>query len=152
LAWKGEYASKKEIAITLRDKLKSLLRQQTTDVFLASDFTMLGSRTQRGRALRELVTEGILVKLSTGLYARTKPSILTGNPIPVRPLEVLAPQALERLGVMTFPSKSVAAYNAGHTSQLPANVIINTGNRRITRKLGFGKQRVQYENNRKRAS
>ncbi|VVD78430.1 hypothetical protein PCO31010_01009 [Pandoraea commovens] len=53
---------------------------------------------------------------------------------------------------MTLPSKSVAAYNAERTSQLPANVIINTGCRRITGKLGFGKQRVQYENNRTRAS
>ncbi|MFJ2993641.1 DUF6088 family protein [Pandoraea sp. NPDC087047] len=129
-----------------------MLRQQTTDVFPASDFATLGSRTQRGRALRELVTDGMLVKLGMSVYARAKPSILSGKPIPVRPLEVLAPQALKRLGVMTLPSKSVAAYNAGRTGQLPANVIVNTGNRRITRKLEFGNRRVQYENHRKRAS
>jgi hypothetical protein len=29
--------------------------------------------------------------------------------------------------------------------------VINTGNRRIGRKLGFGKSTIQYENNLKRA-
>lgn len=104
------------------------------------------SEAQLSRALRELVDEGTIVKLGVGVYAEAKPSVLSGKPILVRPIEVLAPQALKRLGVRTYPSGMVAAYNAGDTTQLPTSAVVNTGNRRIARKLGFGRQFIQYEN------
>ncbi|VVE24733.1 hypothetical protein PHO31112_03312 [Pandoraea horticolens] len=135
----------------LRDKLKSSLRQWKADVFLRADFAALGSEAHLSRVLRGLVDAGTIVKLGVGVYAKAKPSALSGNPIPVRPVEVLAPQALKRLGIKTYPSKLVAAYNAGSTTQLPANIVVNTGNRRITRKLGFGRKFIQYENNSGRA-
>lgn len=133
--------------MSMRDKLISSLRKRRADVFLRADFASLGSESQLSRALRELVENGAIVKLGVGVYAKAKPSVLSGKPIPVRPVEVLAPQVLKRLGVKTYPSRSVAAYNAGRTTQLPAKVVINTGNRRIARKLGFGQQFIQYENN-----
>ncbi|VVD78462.1 hypothetical protein PAQ31011_01005 [Pandoraea aquatica] len=133
--------------MNLKDKLTSSLRKRRSDVFLRADFAGLGSEAQLSRALRELVDAGTIVKLGVGVYAKAKPSALSGKPIPVRPVEVLAPQVFKRLGVKTYPSRLVAAYNAGATTQLPANVVINTGNRRIARKLGFGRQFIQYENN-----
>ena len=132
--------------MSLRDKLKTSLRKRKVDVFLRADFAHMGSEAQLSRALRELVGGGTIVKLGVGVYAKAKPSVLSGKPIPVCPIEVLAPQALKRLGVRTFPSRMVATYNAGDTTQLPASVVINTGNRRIARKLGFGRQFIQYEN------
>lgn len=134
-----------ERALTLRDKLISLLGKQKTDVFLRADFAALGSAAQLSRALRGLVDAGMVVKLGVGVYAKAKPSVLSGKPIPMHPVEVLAPQVLERLGVKTYPSRLVAAYNAGSGTQLPANVVINIGCRRITRRLGFGRQFIQYE-------
>ncbi|WP_308142671.1 hypothetical protein [Burkholderia pseudomallei] len=35
--------------------------------------------------------------------------------------------------------------NDGSTTQLPAGGVLNTGTRRIRRKLGFGSQRVLFE-------
>ena len=137
----------KESAMSLRDKLKTSLRKRKADVFLRADFAQMGSEAQLSRALRELVDEGTIVKLGVGVYAKAKPSVLSGKPIPVRPVEVLASQALRKLGVRTYPSRMVAAYNAGDTTQLPTSVVINTGNRRIARKLGFGRQIIRYENN-----
>jgi hypothetical protein len=84
-----------------------------------------------------------------GVYAKAKKSVLSGNPIPVRPLGVLAPQALKKMGVELFVSPAVVEYNAGRTTQIPAGNVINTGERRITRKLAFGQQRVTYETNKK---
>lgn len=132
---------------SVREKLLVVLRRRRSNVFLYADFAKLGSTAQLGRALRALVDAGKLVKLGVGVYARAKPSVVSGKPIPVRPVEVLAPQVLKKLGVKTYPSELVAAYNGAHSTQLPAGIVINTGNRRIARRLGFGRQFVRYENN-----
>ncbi|MCE2048776.1 hypothetical protein, partial [Burkholderia pseudomallei] len=86
-------------------------------------------------------------KIGVGVYAKAKRSALSGKPIPVEPVEFLAPEALKKLGVKVYPSRRTAEYNAGQTTQIPAGVVINTGNRRISRKLGFGQKTIEYENN-----
>ena len=134
----------------LEDRLKIAIAKRASDVFLRTDFARLGSEAQRGRALRSLIESGVIVKLGVGVYAKAKRSVLSGEPIPVQPVEVLAEEALGRLGVKVYPSKQVELYNAGKTTQLPAATVVNTGNRRIVRKLGFGKKTVQYENNLRR--
>lgn len=138
------------IAMYLEERLKISIAKQTSDVFLRTDFARFGSEAQVSRALRKLVERGVIVRLGVGVYARAKRSVLSGEPIPVQPVEILAEQALTRLGVRIYPSRQVKLYNSGGTTQLPAGAVINTGNRRIGRKLGFGKKTVQYENNLKR--
>lgn len=135
----------------LEDRLKISIAKQRSDVFLRTDFARFGSEAQVSRALRKLVEGGVVVKLGVGVYAKAKRSALSGQPIPTQPVEILAEQALAKMGVKIYPSRQVELYNAGSTTQLPAGVVINTGNRRIDRKLGFGKNTVQYENNLKRA-
>lgn len=131
----------------VRDKLKRALVRTKANVFLRADFVNLGSNAQLSRALRDLVDEGTVVKIGVGIYAKAKPSSLSGKPIPVEPVEFLAPEALRKLGVRVYPSRRVAEYNAGETTQIPAGVVVNTGNRRISRKLGFGQKTIEYENN-----
>ncbi|CAB3774073.1 MULTISPECIES: DUF6088 family protein [Burkholderia] len=131
----------------LRDKLRKALGRKKANVFLRADFVGLGSEAQLSRALRNLVDEGAVVKIGVGIYAKAKRSALSGKPIPVEPVEFLAPEALKKLGVKVYPSRQAAAYNAGTTTQIPAGVVINTGNKRISRKLGFGPKTIAYENN-----
>lgn len=88
------------------------------------------------------------VKLGLGVFAKAKPSTLTGNPIPVQPLEVLAPLVLQKLGVKVKPSQAVRDYNSGTSQQQAAGIVLDTGPRRITRKLGFGKQTIAYGSHR----
>jgi hypothetical protein len=121
---------------------------QGEDVFVRKEFSALGSSAQTGRALRKLINDGMLIRLGVGVYARTKTSVLSGQPIPAKPLEVLAVQALEKLGVRIAESRLVAAYNSGRTSQIQAGVVLNTGRRRIKRKLGFNGKFVEYERDR----
>ncbi|MFP3562931.1 DUF6088 family protein [Paraburkholderia sp. SIMBA_030] len=135
----------------LEDRLKISIAKQTADVFLRTDFARFGSEAQVSRALRKLVDSGVIVKLGVGVYAKAKRSALSGVPIPVQPVEILAEKALARMGVKVYPSSQVELYNSGRTTQLPAKVVINTGDRRIGRKLGFGKKTIQYENSLKRA-
>lgn len=112
------------------------------DVFLRTDFKAFGSPAQISRALNVLQSNGRLVKLGMGIYARAMPSILSGKPIPVKPLEVLAPQALRKLGVTVDASRLT---KSGQSTQITAGVVINTGKRRIIRRLGFNGIQVQYE-------
>lgn len=138
--------------MNLENRLRIAVGKQSSEVFLRSDFAKFGSEAQVGRALRKLVSEGVMVKLGVGVYAKAKRSVLSGNAIPVRSVEILAEQALKKMGVTVYPSTIVEDYNAGRTTQLPVVTAINTGNRRIARKLGFGKKTIKYENNRPRSA
>lgn len=131
--------------MTVEARIRSKITSSLEDVFLRRDFDGLGSPSQLSRALQRLLASGILVRLGLGVFARAKPSVLSGKPIPIRPLDVLAPLVLQRLGVTAGPGRLTAAYNAGQTSQLPAGLRVNTGGRRISRRLGFGGRFVEYE-------
>lgn len=126
------------------NRLKRSLANRTADVFLRAEFDSFGSAAQVGRALTELQSMGVLVKLGVGVYAKAKPSVLSGKPIPVKPLEVLAPEILRKFGIQTDQSRQAREYNSGST-QVPSGVVVNTGKRRIQRKLGFNGKLVQYE-------
>lgn len=137
--------------MNLENRLRIAVGKRNSDVFLRSEFAQFGSEAQVGRALRKLVSDGVMVKLGLGVYAKAKRSVISGNAIPVQSVEILAEQALEKLGVQIYPSKLVADYNAGRTTQLPVVTAINTGDRRIRRKLRFGKKIIEYENDRESA-
>lgn len=126
-------------------RLKRAIAVRKDDVFLRSEFAHFGSPAQLSRAMKQLLADGVLVKLGLGVYAKAKPSALTGKPIPVQPLEVLAPLVLQKLGVKVCASRAVNEYNLGVSQQLAAGIVLDVGCHRITRKLGFGKQKVVYE-------
>jgi len=130
----------------IEERLKRSIALRKAEVFLRSEFSGFGSPAQLSRALRHLIAGGVLVRLGLGVYAKAKPSVLTGRPIPIRPLEVLAPQVLHKLGVKTQAGCAAREYNTGSTLQLPGGIVLDTGSRRINRKLGFGGRYVTYEN------
>jgi hypothetical protein len=127
------------------NRLRRSVANRDADVFLRAEFDSFGSPAQVSRALTELQDKGVLVKLGVGVYAKAKPSVLSGKPIPAKPLEVLAPEILKKLGVQAGLSRQAREYNAGTSTQVPSGIVINTGKRRIQRKLGFNGKLVQYE-------
>lgn len=131
--------------MNITDRLRRSIANRGEGVFVRGEFSRFGSTAQVGRALARLTREGVLVRLGVGVYAKAKPSVLTGQPIPTRPLEVLAPEILSKLGVAVMPSRRAQDYNTGRTTQLPSGIVLNTGRRRISRKLSFNGKTVQYE-------
>lgn len=131
--------------MTIVDRIKRSIANQNADVFVRADFMNFGSQAQVGRALLELQNNGALVKLGIGVYAKAKPSVLSGKPIPIKPLEVLAPEALKKLGVQVDESRQTREYNSGNSTQVPTGVVLSVGKRRIQRKLGFNGKLVQFE-------
>lgn len=130
----------------VEQRIKRAIALRKDDVFVRAEFARFGSPAQVSRALKQLVEEGVLVRLGLGVFAKAKPSVLTGKPIPVRPLEVLAPLALKKLGIRVKPGRAIREYNSGASQQLAAGIVLDTGRRRVTRKLAFGNQAVTYEN------
>lgn len=129
---------------TLKQKILKRIVRKRTDVFFRKDFKDLGGYDQVGRALRQLVREGQLVKIGYGLYARAKRSSLSGKTIPSQTLPKLATEALNRLNVKVSPSKSNLDYNEGRTTQVPTGRVIGV-RQRISRKIGYNGKYVSFE-------
>ena len=106
----------------------------------------MGSQSQVSRGLRELMKDGEIVRLGYGVYAKARPSRLSGRPVPRVTLEELAQETLQRLGVEPRLGAAQAAYAEGRTTQIPYKTTFNTGQRRISRKLTVGISTVTYEN------
>jgi hypothetical protein len=128
---------------TLETRLLKRVDRRRGDAFLRSDFGDLGGYDQVGRALRALVRRGKLVKVGQGLYVRARPSMTTGEPVPVGGLGALK-EALRRVGIETLPSRLERAYEAGETTQVPTGRVVGV-TRRVRRKIGYGGVALSFE-------
>jgi Family of unknown function (DUF6088) len=120
---------------TLEDRLLKRIDRKRGDVFLRADFEDLGGYDQVGRVLRKIVSEGRLVRIGQGLYARARPSISSGEPVPARGLATLT-EALDRVGIKTVPTRLEQAYNASETTQVPTGRVVGV-TRRVRRRIGY---------------
>ncbi len=121
--------------LSLKLKIVTKISRSRREVFLRSDFASLAGYDQIGRALRQLSSEGVLVKVGYGLYAKARPNRITGKPMLAAKggFTQVAEEALSRLGVKWKPSKLAQDYQYGST-QIPANaevIILGRFNRRI---------------------
>jgi hypothetical protein len=121
---------------TLETKLLNRIDRKRGDVFLRADFGDLGGYDQVGRVLRELVHKGRLVRVGQGLYARARPSITSGEPLPARGLATLT-EALGRVGIETVPTRLERA-------QVPTGRVVGV-TRRVRRKVGDGGIDLSFE-------
>ena len=120
----------------LETRVMKRIDRKRGDVFLRSDFSDLGGYDQVGRALRQLVNKGKLLKIGQGLYTRAAESPFDGTPAPIKGLYSLTAEALGRLGVESAPTRFEQAYNAGKTTQVPAGRVIAV-RKRVRRKIGY---------------
>ena len=120
----------------LKSKVATKISRSRREVFLRSDFEKLAGYDQVGRALRQLTSDGLLVKIGYGLYAKARPNRITGIPMLSANggFTQVAEEALNRLGIMWEASPSTKAYQAGST-QIPANAEVVIFDR-FSRKIG----------------
>ncbi len=131
--------------MNITNRISRSIRSRSDLVFRPSDFQPFGSEASVKRALKELMDIGVVVRLGIGIYAKAKPSVISGKPIPIQPLEILGPQALTKLGVRQKESFQTAEYNAGRSTQVPTGIVVNIGKQRISRKIGFNGKFIKYE-------
>lgn len=130
---------------TVKIRISKRIARSRGDVFVRADFQSFGSYVQIGRALREIVAEGRLVKVGYGLYCKATPSALSGEPIPTRTMVEIGLQAMRKLGVNATISRAAQEYATGQTTQMPGKEKINIGRARVVRRIGFGKRALIYE-------
>jgi hypothetical protein len=128
----------------LEDKVEHRISLRKCDVFLRGDFEDLGGYDQIGRAIKNLVRKGLLIKIGYGLYAKAKISPLNGSLLPRKRLPLLAREALDRLGVKASSSRIEKDYKAGRSTQVPTGRLIAV-NKRISRKIGYNGAYVSFE-------
>lgn len=136
----------------LRSRILKSAACRSGEVLLRRDFEGWASPSQITRALQSLISHGVIVRLGYGVYAKARPSRLSGRPVPRQPLEVLAVEALRWLGVLALPGLSSRAYADGESLQIPMQPVINTDGIRFARQLSVGRRTVRYETNQRRAA
>ena len=132
--------------LSVKDRMVRSIALRKGEVILRADFEAMGSPSQISRAIKELIEAGKIVRLGYGVYAKARPSTLSGKPVPRVSLEELAQEALEKLGVPVQLGRAQADYAEGKTTQIPVRTTFNTGQRRISRKITVGISTVRYEN------
>jgi hypothetical protein len=122
---------------SLRERIAAQIARSDDQVFLKREFRRLGCDRHVGRALRQLVDEGQLIRLGYGVYGRAIISRLSGEPILAAEGGFIGAsrQALDKLGVAWEPTKAQRAYNEGRSTQVPVNPGVRVVKSRITRKL-----------------
>lgn len=120
---------------SLEKRLEKRIARKRGDVFLRKDFRDLGGYDQVGRALRNLVRKGELLKLGYGIYTRAARSPLSDKPVPPKGLRTLK-EALTRLGVAILPTRLEEAYNAGKSTQVPTGRVVGVRGR-VRRQIGY---------------
>ncbi|MDR5819299.1 DUF6088 family protein [Caballeronia sp. LZ043] len=124
--------------------MRSVARRRGV-VVLRSELNALGSRSQLTRVLANLVRRGVLVRVSLGVYTKTKVNRFTAKRTPAASFETVAAETLRKLGIAVTHGSLAAEYNAGLSTQIPMLPIVNTGKRRISRRIQVGSKRLLYE-------
>ncbi|MBQ0712491.1 MAG: hypothetical protein KBT53_06005 [Porticoccus sp.] len=129
---------------TLKSRIKYRLSRSKVAVFTPQDFLDLSGRDQVGRALRQLIGDGQLIRFGYGLYAKAERSPYSGKILPKKALPSLAEEALNKLGVIVVPSSAKQRYNSGLTTQVPTGRVVGVKGR-VSRKMSYNGQSVKLE-------
>lgn len=131
---------------SVKQRLLRSIAARSGEVVLRRDVARFGSPAQVSRALNQLVSEGKLVKIGLGVYAKAAPGPISGIPMARQPLGALAAETFDRLGISWQLGAAQRRYNERLTTQVPWRTTFDTGKRRISRRLQIGKRVVEYEN------
>lgn len=122
--------------VRIFDKIKRSRRY----VFERKDFDGSASYDQIGRALKQLVKSGELMKLGYGLYTKARLNSLTGKPMPTNPggSDALMREILKMKGVY-FEIDSLSLQSlSGKTTQIPSSIHYSWDPKQFNRKLVVG--------------
>ena len=130
--------------MTILKRVQARVKRSKCSVFLRSDFKDLADYDQVGRALRNIVSDGLLMKIGYGLYVRTRVNRITGKSMPDNPAgaDGVIVEAMEKLGVKFEFDKLSQMNMLGTSTQIPSKVSINPTSSRFKRKIIVGKQSV----------
>ncbi|HDX8426128.1 TPA: S-adenosylhomocysteine hydrolase [Aeromonas veronii] len=127
--------------MNIADRVELRIKRSKRDVFIREDFDDLGGYDQVGRALRQMCTKGLLLKLGYGVYAKARRNRISGRLMVASPggPDAVLLAALDRLKVPYELSGLTAAYAEGKSTQVPALMEVKVKpEKRFSRKLKIG--------------
>lgn len=134
--------------MNLENRIKrSISNRKEQDFFFTSDFYRLGIKSAVAAALRSLVESDFLVRISLGVYVKTKWNKYAKKRVPVSSIGTLAPLILKRLGYKVKLGRAAMEYAQSLVTQIPNQNIYEIRNQRITKKIKLYGQAVSYERN-----
>lgn len=134
--------------MNLENRIKrSISNRKEQDFFFTSDFYGMGSRSAVAAALASLMKSGFLVRVSLGVYVKTKWNKYAKKRVAVCSIGTIAPLILKRLGYEVKLGRAAMEYAQDLVTQIPNQNIYEIGNQRITRKITLYGQAVTYERN-----
>lgn len=125
-----------------RERLKIL----RANVILRKDFADLGSYRQVSRGLKDLIREGKLVKIASGIYAKAYKSPYSDNLLIENGFDDVSREALDRLGVSWEPGTAEQAYNRSESTQVPTQNVVCLKSR-LRRKIRYLNRELIFERN-----
>ena len=131
--------------LTIEERVSRFLKKSEDKVFIRAEFDKFGGYDQVGRVLRGLVNQGVLIKAGYGVYVKSKPSPLSGRPVPVVSLINIGLTTLTKLGIKNDLGSSAREYRDGRSTQMPMATVVDVTKSRIVRRIGFGKNIVRFE-------
>lgn len=126
--------------MTAVERVYQKIKRSRRYVFERKDFDGFASYDQIGRALRQLVKQGELIKLGYGLYTKARINSLTGRPMPTNPggSDALMREILKMKGV-DFEMDSLSLQSlSGESTQIPSSVQYSWNPKQFNRKLAVG--------------
>lgn len=134
----------------LQDRMLLSVRRRHGQIVLRSEFAELGSASQVSHALKALQRDGKLIRLGAGVYAKAHKDKDTGEILPLADFETLAQETASKLK-MGLATKNQSADGAMKGLKFPrTSYLLDTGRRRVSRKLSLGDRTVAYVNDRTR--
>lgn len=130
---------------TIIERISASIRTSPAMVFLRKEFDGFGHYRQVSRAVKDLVGSGELVRVGYGIYAKARPSVLSGRPVPALSLMEIGFEVMRKLGIVADGGKDARALRDGLSTQVPMLPVINVGKSRIKRKIGFAHRQIIYE-------
>lgn len=131
---------------TFRNKALDKIQSLEGEVVLWSDLNGLGSSRQISRALKDLVEDGVLIRIGRGLYAKATPSKYIDEPIISGGFDAVCLEALRRLNVRWELGQFIRDYNEGRSQQVPAHLDVRLKSR-FRRTLTYGNNKFRFEGN-----
>lgn len=122
------------------------LKKIRGSVVLREDFNDLGSYRQISRAINKLIQDKKLVKIGTGIYAKSYLSKYSDTPLIKNGVDSTLRAALKRLGIAFEPGSAEKEYNEGKTTQVPVRNIVRLKSR-CRRRIGYKNSELVFEKN-----
>ena len=127
-------------------KMSERIKNLPNNVILRSDVADLGGKRQVSYAIKKLIENKEIARISYGIYAKTEVSEFSGNCF-LKDLEGFSGtirETLNRLNVPWQPSEATLAYNERRSTQIPVRAILRL-NKRFRRKISFNEMTFQYK-------